>query len=56
MGKLERTILWISVVVGVVIAIIALAISLHNFGRINQNEKVINIVAETQEYIVEWIK
>ena len=52
MGKLEKTILWVSIV----IAIIALAISLHNFGRINQNNKVIDIVAETQEYIIEFIK
>ncbi|MBA7523610.1 hypothetical protein ES705_15737 [subsurface metagenome] len=56
MGRSEKIILWISVTIGIVIAIVALAISLHNFGRINQNEKVINIVAETQEYIIEWIK
>lgn len=55
MRKLEKIILWVSVV-AIVIAIIALAISLHNFGRINQNEKIINIVAETQEYIIEWVK
>lgn len=52
MGKLEKIILWVSVV----IAVIALVISLHNFGRINQNNKVINIVAETQEYIIKWVK
>ena len=52
MGRLEKIILWVSVV----IAIIALMISLHNFGRINQNDKVIDIVAETQEYIIKWIK
>ena len=56
MGKLEKIILWVSIAIAIVIAIIALAISLHNFGRINQNEKVISIVAETQEYIVELIK
>ena len=56
MGKLERTILWVSVVIGIVIAIAALLISLHNFGRINQNDKIINTIAETQEYIIEWVK
>ena len=56
MGKLERTILWVSVIVGIVIAIIALAVSLHNFGRINQNNKIINTIAETQGYIIEFIK
>ncbi|MBA7524927.1 hypothetical protein ES705_17072 [subsurface metagenome] len=56
MEKLEKTILWLGVAIGIVIAIIALMLSLHNFGRLNQNDKVINVIAETQEYIVELIK
>ncbi|MBA7531950.1 hypothetical protein ES705_24176 [subsurface metagenome] len=56
MGRSEKIILWVSVVIGIVIAIAALLISLHNFGRLNQNDKVINVIAETQEYIVELIK
>ena len=55
MRRLEKIIIWVSVI-AIVIAITALLISLHNFGRINQNNKVIDIVAETQEYIIEFIK
>ncbi len=49
MGKLEKTILW----VGVVIALIALLLSLHNFVQINRNKDIIEIIGETQSYIVE---
>ncbi len=49
MGKLERIILW-------VIVLIALTLAITNFVRINHNNKIINIVAETQGYIIEFIK
>ncbi|MBA7552924.1 hypothetical protein ES705_45503 [subsurface metagenome] len=52
MGKLEKIILW----VGVVIALIALILAITNFVRINHNDKIINTVAETQGYIIEFIK
>ncbi|MBA7591312.1 hypothetical protein ES708_33465 [subsurface metagenome] len=52
MGKLEKIMLWVSVV----IALIALILAITNFVRINHNDKIIDIVAETQEYIVELIK
>jgi len=48
-GKLEKTILW----VGVVIALIALLLSLHNFVQINRNKNIIEIISETQSYIIE---
>ncbi|MBA7531246.1 hypothetical protein ES705_23457 [subsurface metagenome] len=48
MGKLEKTILW----VGIVIALIALLLSLHNFTQINRNKNIIEIISDTQSYIV----
>ncbi|MBA7542063.1 hypothetical protein ES705_34379 [subsurface metagenome] len=45
MGKLEKTILWI-------IVVIALLISLHNFTQINRNKNIIEILGDTQSYIV----
>ncbi|MBA7547578.1 hypothetical protein ES705_40007 [subsurface metagenome] len=45
MGKLERVISWISVV----IALIALIIALHNFVEIRRNIKII----ETQNHLWE---
>jgi hypothetical protein len=45
MGKLERVISWISVV----IALIALIIALHNFVEIRRNIKII----ETQNHL--WL-
>ncbi len=49
MGKLERMILW-------VIVLIALTLAITNFIRINHNDKIVNTIAETQEYIIEWVK
>ena len=49
MGKLERIILW-------VIVLIALTLAITNFVRINHNDKIMNTVAETQGYIIEFIK
>ncbi|MBA7570188.1 hypothetical protein ES708_11936 [subsurface metagenome] len=48
MGKLEKIILW----VGVVIALVALLLSLHNFTQINRNKNIIEILGDTQSYIV----
>ncbi len=49
MEKLEKLILWITVV----IAILALAISIYNFGRISNNYNIIKIIGETQSYMLE---
>ncbi|MBA7561260.1 hypothetical protein ES708_02897 [subsurface metagenome] len=51
MEKLKNLIFWITVV----IAILALAISIHNFVRINNNFNIIKIIGETQSYILELI-
>ncbi|MBA7608519.1 hypothetical protein ES703_15696 [subsurface metagenome] len=45
MGKLEKIVLWILV-------IIALLISLHNYTQINRNKNIIEILGDTQSYIV----
>jgi len=50
-GKLEKTILWVAVV----IAFIALLISIHNFLEIKRNKNIIQILSETQSYIVELL-
>ncbi|MBA7477507.1 hypothetical protein ES707_12918 [subsurface metagenome] len=52
MGKLEKIMLWVSVV----IALIALILAITNFIRINHNDKIVNAIAETQGYIIEWVK
>ena len=51
MGKLEKTILWIAII----IALTALLISLHNFVQINRNKNIIEIIGDTQSYIVELL-
>lgn len=48
MGKLEKTVLWILV-------IIALIVALHNFVEIKRNKNIIQILSETQSYIVEML-
>ena len=45
MGKLEKAVLWIAI-------IIALLLSLHNFTQINRNKNIIEILGDTQSYIV----
>ena len=45
MGKLEKIVLWILV-------IIALLLALHNFTQINRNKNIIEILGDTQSYIV----
>ncbi|MBA7540005.1 hypothetical protein ES705_32294 [subsurface metagenome] len=49
MGKLERTVLWIIIALLVIVAI-------HNFVEIKRNKNIIQIIGETQSYIVELIK
>ncbi|MBA7521084.1 hypothetical protein ES705_13186 [subsurface metagenome] len=51
MGKLEKIILW----VGVVIALIALILSITNFVRISYNYNIIEIIGETQSHMVELL-
>ncbi len=51
MGKLEKIILW----VGVVIALIALILAITNFVRISYNYNIIEIIGETQSHIVELL-
>jgi hypothetical protein len=50
-GKLEKIILW----VGVVIALIALILAITNFVRISYNYNIIEIIGETQSHIVELL-
>lgn len=49
MGKLEKTILWITVI----IALIALILAITNFVRISHNYNIIKIIGETQSYMLE---
>lgn len=51
MGKLEKIILWIAII----IALTALLISLNNFVQINRNKNIIQFLSETQGYIVELL-
>jgi len=47
-GKLEKTILWIIIALLVIVAI-------HNFVEIRRNKNIIQIIGETQSYIVELL-
>jgi hypothetical protein len=44
-GKLEKTILWIIIALLVIVA-------LHNFVEIKRNKNIIQILGDTQSYIV----
>jgi len=44
-GKLEKTILWIIIALLVIVAI-------HNFVEIKRNKNIIQILGDTQSYIV----
>ncbi|MBA7609231.1 hypothetical protein ES703_16419 [subsurface metagenome] len=48
MGKLEKTILWIIIALLVIVAI-------HNFVEIKRNKNIIQILGDTQSYIVELL-
>ena len=48
MGKLEKTILWIIIALLVIVAI-------HNFVEIKRNKNIIQIISDTQSYIVELL-
>lgn len=49
MSKLEKTILWIAIIIALLIAILA-------HVRINYNDNIIKLVAETQSYILDLLE